>query len=197
MVRFLNMTWKLCWSGPCLLLHLSLCSCPKESLAGSVFPYLCTFARASSVAWAPQDCRILLQCRGCSRCGFDPWVRKIPWRREWQPTPVFLPGKIPWQATKSWTQLKQLSAHTHTHTHTHTQSHTHSTSLLGPVSLSGEPLLPRVHPWLISVFQFRPRYPLGGPPLPSCRIQCLVLSQSSSQHHPSWAGALSYSLMCN
>jgi len=25
--------------------------------------------------------------------GFDPWVRKIPWRREWQPTPVFLPGK--------------------------------------------------------------------------------------------------------
>ena len=25
--------------------------------------------------------------------GLDPWVRKIPWRREWQPTPVFLPGK--------------------------------------------------------------------------------------------------------
>ena len=27
------------------------------------------------------------------RPGFDPWVRKIPWRREWQPTPVFLPGE--------------------------------------------------------------------------------------------------------
>ena len=25
--------------------------------------------------------------------GFDPWVRKIPWRRIQQPTPVFLPGK--------------------------------------------------------------------------------------------------------
>ena len=25
--------------------------------------------------------------------GFDPWVRKIPWRRKWQPTPVLLPGK--------------------------------------------------------------------------------------------------------
>ena len=25
------------------------------------------------------------------RCGFDPWVGKIPWRRAWQPTPVFLP----------------------------------------------------------------------------------------------------------
>ena len=24
---------------------------------------------------------------------FDPWVRKTPWRREWQPTPVFLPGE--------------------------------------------------------------------------------------------------------
>ena len=26
-------------------------------------------------------------------CGFHPWLRKIPWRRNWQPTPVFLPGK--------------------------------------------------------------------------------------------------------
>ena len=25
--------------------------------------------------------------------GFDPWVRKIPWRKKWQPTPVLLPGK--------------------------------------------------------------------------------------------------------
>ena len=24
---------------------------------------------------------------------FDPWVQKIPWRRKWQPTPVFLPGE--------------------------------------------------------------------------------------------------------
>ena len=29
----------------------------------------------------------------CKRHGFDPWVRKTPWRRKWQPTPVFLPGK--------------------------------------------------------------------------------------------------------
>ena len=25
---------------------------------------------------------------------FDPWVRKIPWSRKWQPTPVFLPGQF-------------------------------------------------------------------------------------------------------
>ena len=30
----------------------------------------------------------------CRRLGFNPWVRKIPWRRKWQPPPVFLPGKI-------------------------------------------------------------------------------------------------------
>ena len=29
----------------------------------------------------------------CKRCEFDPWVRKILWRRKWQPTPVFLPGE--------------------------------------------------------------------------------------------------------
>ena len=32
-------------------------------------------------------------CLLCRKCRFNPWVRKIPWRRKWQPTPVFLPGK--------------------------------------------------------------------------------------------------------
>ena len=35
--------------------------------------------------------RWCLQCRGWKRHGFDPWVRKIPWKRKWQPIPVFLP----------------------------------------------------------------------------------------------------------
>ena len=29
----------------------------------------------------------------CRKCGFDPWARKVPWRRKWQPIPVFLLGK--------------------------------------------------------------------------------------------------------
>ena len=33
------------------------------------------------------------QCRTCKRLGFNPWVGKFPWRRAWQPTPVFLPGE--------------------------------------------------------------------------------------------------------
>ena len=32
------------------------------------------------------------QYRRCKRRGFGPWVGKIPWRRAWQPTLVFLPG---------------------------------------------------------------------------------------------------------
>ena len=52
----------------------------------------------------------------------DPWIRKIPWRRKWQPTSEFLPGESlgprslvgysPW-GRKSQTRLKQLSTHTH------------------------------------------------------------------------------------
>ena len=64
-----------------------------------------------------------LQFRSHGRCRFDPWVRKIPWRRKWQPPPVFLPGS-PGEpeetaglhsvrgVTKNWTQLKRLSMHT-------------------------------------------------------------------------------------
>ena len=33
------------------------------------------------------------QCRRLQRCCFAPWVGKIPWRRKWLTTPVFLPGR--------------------------------------------------------------------------------------------------------
>ena len=34
------------------------------------------------------------QCRRCKRCGFNPWVSKVPWKRKWHPTVVLLPGKF-------------------------------------------------------------------------------------------------------
>ena len=55
----------------------------------------------------------------CRRLRFDPGVGKSPWRRAWQPTPGFLPGKShrgAWRATiraitKSWTHThKENSA---------------------------------------------------------------------------------------
>ena len=61
----------------------------------------------------------IFQHRRHKRRGFGPWVRKIPWRRKWQPTPVFLPGESHGHrrlgaavhgAVKSQTRL---SLHTH------------------------------------------------------------------------------------
>ena len=37
---------------------------------------------------------ICLQCRRCKRLRFDFWVGKLPWRREWLPTPVLLPEEF-------------------------------------------------------------------------------------------------------
>ena len=43
------------------------------------------------------------QCKRFKRLRLDPWVGKIPWRRKWQPTPVFFLGnpmdRGVWQAT--------------------------------------------------------------------------------------------------
>ena len=33
------------------------------------------------------------QCRRLKRCRFESWVGKIPWKRAWPPTPIFLPGE--------------------------------------------------------------------------------------------------------
>ena len=57
---------------------------------------------------------------------FDPWVRKIPWRRKWQSTPVFLPRKFHGQRSlvgySAWGHKElDVTEHSHTHTHTHTQ----------------------------------------------------------------------------
>ena len=35
------------------------------------------------------------QWRSFKRHRFNPWISNVPWRRAWEPTPVFLPGRIP------------------------------------------------------------------------------------------------------
>ena len=42
------------------------------------------------------------------KCGFDPWVEKIPWRRKWQPAPVFLPRKSHGQRSLAGYSLRAL-----------------------------------------------------------------------------------------
>ena len=56
------------------------------------------------------------------RNGFDYWVEKIPWRRAWQPTPIFLTGKSPWteepiglqsiRVIKSWMRIDEETVET-------------------------------------------------------------------------------------
>ena len=72
---------------------------------------------------------------GDARDGFNPWVGKIPWKRKWQPTAVFLPRKFHGQRSlmnyspyshKESEITENVHVHTHTHTDTHTQRHTHT-----------------------------------------------------------------------
>ena len=58
---------------------------PHISTSGIIAPY--------GLPWWLRQKRICLQC---GRPGFNPRVRKIPWRRAWQHSPIFLPGESPW-----------------------------------------------------------------------------------------------------
>ena len=64
-----------------------------------IFPHLGHFLRGSLVAQ-------LIICLQCGRPVLDGWVGKIPWRREWLPTPMFWPGEFhglysPWGCKES------------------------------------------------------------------------------------------------
>ena len=74
--------------------------------------------RSSSSSGKESAC----QCRRHKRCGFSPWVGKIPWWRAWQLTPVFLPGESQGQSSlpvtvhsvsKSQSPMKRPSMHAH------------------------------------------------------------------------------------
>ena len=55
------------------------------------------------------------------RPGFDPWVRKITWRRKWQPIPELLPGKF-----HGWKSMVGYSPHDHKESDMTEQFHTHT-----------------------------------------------------------------------
>ena len=57
-----------------------------------IFPFAMIWMDLKGIRppWWPSGKESACQCRRC-RC--NSWVRKIPWRSKWQPTPVFLPGK--------------------------------------------------------------------------------------------------------
>ena len=77
------------------------------------------FNHSQPVSWASLVAQMVKNLLQCSRARFDPQVTKIPWRRKWEPTPVFMPGKsygprslwatVP-GVTKSRTQLSDFAS---------------------------------------------------------------------------------------
>src|SRR5574337_858491 len=77
------------------------------------------FYQLLRLSWYLRWYRVSLQFR---RPGFNPWIRKISWRREWQPVPVFLPGESHGQRSlvscSSW-GCKELDVTEGRRTHSH------------------------------------------------------------------------------
>ena len=79
------------------------------------------------------------QCRRLKRQGFNPWVGKIPWRRNWQLTPVFLPGESYGQ--RSLTGYSQWG-----HRVRHNWSNKTTTQHYKPVNFTGKRFCPKRPP---------------------------------------------------
>ena len=63
---------------------------PAHTCYSRVLIYTSLQKRRASLPWWLSGEEPACQCQ---RCRFEPWVGKILWRRKWQPTPVFFPGK--------------------------------------------------------------------------------------------------------
>ena len=74
--------------GSCFIIE-HLCCC-KSFLSGFLFQSLPSNSGFPGVTSHKEP---TCQCRRHKRCGFDPWVSKIPWRRAWEPTSIFLSGE--------------------------------------------------------------------------------------------------------
>ena len=117
--------YSLCWGSPGVSVVKNLpANRGWDGWMASLTGWTWVSVNSKSWCWTESDTTEQLNWTECRRyrwLGFDPWVRKIPWWRKWQPTPVFLPGRSHGQrslqatacgVTKSWTQLSYW-AHTH------------------------------------------------------------------------------------
>ena len=88
-----HLPWGCCWGCPCPLRCgvLSPGTCRTSWLLQAYSLWFISSCHLTPLPKAGLDSKqSACQYR---RLKFDPWVRKIPQRREWQPTPVFLPGE--------------------------------------------------------------------------------------------------------
>ena len=89
----------------------------RKKKIGPIHPFIQDFPDGAS----GEECT--RQRRRHKRHEFIPWVRKIPRRRKWQPTPVFLPGKSHGQmilaGCSPWGHKRCVHSHTHSFTLLH------------------------------------------------------------------------------
>ena len=65
-----------------------------------IYIYIFFYDQIGLLRWLSGK-ELTCQCRRGWRLRFNPWVRKIPWKRKWQPTPVLLPGEFHGQRSYS------------------------------------------------------------------------------------------------
>ena len=110
--------------------QLTLNSCIKSGLCWHKIPsFSCTTSPPVYLNGYPLGSRGFLgstggkepacQCRRHKRCGLDPWVRKIPWRRARQPTAAFLPAESHGQRSPAgYSPRRRRESETTEHTRT-------------------------------------------------------------------------------
>ena len=69
--------------------HLAMTLQTRETIIMTHLSNTCIVGFPGGASSKESACR----CKRCKRHRINPWVGKIPWRRRWQPTAVFLPGK--------------------------------------------------------------------------------------------------------
>ena len=118
-------------------------------------------------------------CLPWGRPGFDLWVGKIPWRRKWQPTPVFLPGESHGQRSLAgYSPRGRKESDTTEQLHTHTlklwwelsvlpvgrwcEVQRWSLSCLGPMTVTRSPWVMRILLQRVGVLRAAINEPVWG-----------------------------------
>ena len=136
------------------------------------------------------------RCRRCKRCGFDPWVGKILWRRKW---------KLQMSCFLEFSGIKYMCVYTHMHTHTHTHTYVYTCMCCAVLRLSvlsdavilwtvarQAPLSMRILQAIIlewvAMTSSRGTFPIQGlnPGLPHCRQILYHLNHQGSPRILEW-----------
>ena len=134
------------WAGPEVLHEEGWGSCSQSSSL-ALLTLILGFPEGASGQESPANAGDIWDAASIPGSG------RFPWRRQWQPTPVFLPGKpygkrnlegySPWGCKGSDTTERVAHARAHTHTHTHTPLNTELVKgWVGPGREKDPPVLP-------------------------------------------------------